>query len=277
MLRTILIGLDESASGNCAVELGIRWAKRYDALLAAIAIVDEPTIRRPEPVPIGGGAFKVDRDTTLLEDAHNRVDKMLSRFVQRCTEQQVRHETVKEIGEPGLRILERSKVHDLIIVGQQANFHFETQDQEDETIGLLMRESSRPVVTTPETLTDSSLAVVAYNGSPQADRALQAFVTLGLAAEYEIQVLTADTDGSAAGSLARQAVEYFKLHDITAHVYPSAPAGSVSAAIVQAVQELRAGLLVMGACGGSWLREKLLGSTTAEVVAASPVPVFLTH
>ena len=54
MLKSILVGLDGSPSSAAAVELGIQWAKRFNALLVGLGIVDEATIRTPEAEPIGG-------------------------------------------------------------------------------------------------------------------------------------------------------------------------------------------------------------------------------
>ena len=42
MLRTILAGLDGSPDSQSVLTLGIRWARRFDALLVGIAIIDEP-------------------------------------------------------------------------------------------------------------------------------------------------------------------------------------------------------------------------------------------
>jgi nucleotide-binding universal stress UspA family protein len=47
MLKSVLIGLDGSDYSTAAVELGIRWAKQFDALLVGLGIIDEPTIRGP--------------------------------------------------------------------------------------------------------------------------------------------------------------------------------------------------------------------------------------
>jgi hypothetical protein len=58
MLKSILIGLDGSAYSTTALELGIRWARRFDALLVGLGVIDEPTIRGPEPVPLGGAYYK---------------------------------------------------------------------------------------------------------------------------------------------------------------------------------------------------------------------------
>ena len=48
MLKSILIGLDGSPSSTAALELGIQWAKRFNALLVGIGIVDDATIYTPE-------------------------------------------------------------------------------------------------------------------------------------------------------------------------------------------------------------------------------------
>ena len=56
MLKGILVGLDGSPFSESAVELGIRWAKRHDALLVGLGIIDEPTICGPKPVPVAGGS-----------------------------------------------------------------------------------------------------------------------------------------------------------------------------------------------------------------------------
>ena len=69
MLRVILVGLDGSAYSNAAIELGIRWAKKLDALLVGLGVVDEATICKPEPVPIGGSSYKQHRDEALVADA----------------------------------------------------------------------------------------------------------------------------------------------------------------------------------------------------------------
>ena len=44
MLKSLLIGLDGSEDGRSVLELGLRWAKRFDALAVGLAVVDEPGI-----------------------------------------------------------------------------------------------------------------------------------------------------------------------------------------------------------------------------------------
>src|SRR5579875_3085553 len=55
VLRSILIGLDTPEHVEVLTELGIRWARRFGASLAGLAIIDESGIRAIEPhVPVGG-------------------------------------------------------------------------------------------------------------------------------------------------------------------------------------------------------------------------------
>jgi nucleotide-binding universal stress UspA family protein len=269
MLRTILIGLDGSASSNGALELATQWAQSHGARLTGLAIVDEPTI--------AAGAFETDHDDSLLRDAHVRADRVLEDFVRHCAARGVHGEILKEVGTPGERILACSKASDLIMVGNQANFHSATQDWDDDTTLLLFRQSSRPIVTVPEAFFDNPRVVIAYNGNPEADRALQAYVSLGLAETREIHVLAIAEDLASAASVARQAVDYLEKHDIKASLQTRKPLNSVGATIVQEVNDRDAGFVVMGACGRSWLREFIFGSTTSEVVASVQVPIFLSH
>ena len=275
MLRSILIGLDGSVCSSAAVELGIRWAQRFDALLVGLGVVDEPAICKREPVPIGAGHYKVERDQWLLTDARRRVEGFLDRFGRRCAVEGVKCEVVQHVGAPAIQIVQQSRLHDLIILGQQTHFHFETQDWPDETLREVLQRGSRPVVAVPESPQEGASIIVAYDGSPQADRALQAFQALGLPDEDEVHVLSVQADQANAERLAEQAVDFLRLHGVKAIPLPFTSTMSVDRSIITQVQKVRPHLLVMGAYGRSMWQEFIFGSITTRVLEASPVPLFL--
>lgn len=66
MLQSLLLGLDGSAYNAAALALGIRWAQHCGAVLVGMGVVDEPTICHPEPVPLGGSAYKHERDAQRM-------------------------------------------------------------------------------------------------------------------------------------------------------------------------------------------------------------------
>ena len=133
------------------------------------------------------------------------------------------------------------------------------------------------LVGTPPKLEGGSLVVVAYNGSPQADRALQAFQSSGLDFGEEVFILSADDDRGEAVRQAERAVEFLRLHRIKAEHHAVEPVNSVEQSILTEVQQRNARLLVMGAYGHSTVREFLLGSITKAVLKESRAPVFLCH
>jgi nucleotide-binding universal stress UspA family protein len=122
MLKSILIGLDGSAYSTAAVELGIHWARRFDALLVGLGVIDEPTIRGPEPVPLGGVYYKRHRDDVRMHEAQVKVEQFLERFTLRCTEAGVPSKLLEDIGLPWEQILVEAQRYDLILLGQQTYF-----------------------------------------------------------------------------------------------------------------------------------------------------------
>ena len=275
MVRSILVGLDGSASGRAAVELGIRWAKQFDALLVGLGIVDESAIRERESMLVGVGRYKAQRDARHLIDTRRRVGISLDWFVRRCIREGVKHRAVQEVGTPDTQIVQKSRLYNLIMLGQEPRFRFDLPYWPDETLTEVLRQVSRPVVVVPDSPQEGSDILVAYDGSPQADRALQAFQALGLAGEDRVHVLSARSDRADAERLAGEAVDFLDLHGIKATPLPISSRMSADRIIIAQVQEVQPRLLVMGAYGRSIWREFVFGSTTARLLETSPLPLFL--
>ena len=135
MLTSILIGLDGSAYSDVAVELGIQWAKRFNAVLVGLGIVDEPTICKREPVPLGGASYKLERDAQLLADGRRKVEEFLKRFGAQCAAAGVAYQEVEDVGMPYDEILRESHRYDLVLLGHETHFHFETSDERTRRCG----------------------------------------------------------------------------------------------------------------------------------------------
>lgn len=277
MLQSILIGLDGSPDSLQALELGIQWASKLELRLVGLAIVDEPAIQHPEPLPIGAGAYRAQAVEGLLEEAHRKVQQALDHFNARCTEAEVDYLSQIDTGTPSEEILRESQRCDLVLLGHETHFSFRTENRADATQWNVLKHTPRPVVVVPPTLKPGSSVVVAYDGSPSADRALQAFQASGLEFEEQVYVVSVDPDLTEANCCAERAVEFLRSHNIAATAIPHGAASAVAEAILEQVRSRNARLLVMGAYGHSTMREFLLGSVTNVVLRKSPVPVFLCH
>jgi nucleotide-binding universal stress UspA family protein len=277
MLRSVLVGVDGSEYSTAAVELGIQWAQHSGAGLVGLGIVDAPTISKPEPVPLGGSAYKVHRDASLVTDASRKVGQFLEHCAQRCAEAGVTCQLLQDIGLPAEQILLEAQRYDLIMLGQHTFFHFETQPQPDETLQVVLKQSPRPVVAVPAALPKEHAVVVAYDGSLHAARSLQMLQVLGLEGSQEVHIVCIDPDQEHANHCVERAVAFLHSHHIAAQAYARATEAAPADVLLEHVHQVQASLLVMGAYGRSTLREFFGGSVTRTMLRESPVPLFLYH
>ena len=277
MLRSVLVGVDGSEYSTAAVELGIQWAQRSGAVLVGLGIIDAPTISKPEPVPLGGSAYKVHHDASLLTDATHKVEQFLEHCAQQCAEANVACQLLQNIGLPAEQILLEAQRYDLILLGQHTFFHFETQRQPDDTLQVVLKQSPRPVVAVPAALPEGRTVVVAYDGSLHAARALHMLQVLGLEGSQEVHVVCVDPDQEYADRCVERAVAFLHSHHIVAQAHARVTEAAPAHVLLEYVHQVQASLLVMGAYGRSTIREFFGGSVTRTMLRESPVPLFLYH
>jgi len=277
MLRSMLVGVDGCVYSTAAVELGIRWAQRYRATLVALGVIDAPTICKAQPVPLGASAYKAHRDATLLADAEHKVTQFMESCVRQCAEAEVTCQVLQEVGSPVERILLEAQRVDLILLGQQTFFHFATQQKPDDTLSVIVKQSPRPVVAVPATLSEGRAVLVAYDGSLPATRALHMFQALGLASAYDVHVVCVDAEQERADHCVEQAVAFLRGHSIVAQAHALATSTSPAQVLLEQVQQRDVGLCVMGASGRSTLREFFGTSLTHTMLEESPVPLLVYH
>src|SRR5262249_38246704 len=86
----------------------------------------------------------------------------------------------QEVGAPAACLLREAPQDDLLMLGRQIFFLFETQDTPDDTLAVVVQQRPYPVVAVPATLPTGRAVLIASDGSPQATRALHLFQALGL-------------------------------------------------------------------------------------------------
>jgi nucleotide-binding universal stress UspA family protein len=278
MLKSLLIGLDGSDDCRLVLELGLRWAKRFDALAVGIGVVDEPGLFNSGRAPFGGSHHRhPTAPIHLLYGARHRVDQILEEFTWRCVEEGVKSTTLEDVGSPYVQILMEAQCYDLVLLGRQTHFDYGTQGEPDETLGKVVQDSPRPVVAVPKSPCGGETIVVAYDGSLQAARVLSSFESSGLARGREIQVVSIADSKNEASRRADRAVEFLTSHGLNAISCPLHSASPPAELLLEMIKRYDAGLLVMGAYGQPILREFFLGSTTRTILATCPVPSFLYH
>ncbi|MBL8697681.1 MAG: universal stress protein [Alphaproteobacteria bacterium] len=138
-------------------------------------------------------------------------------------------------------------------------------------------DTGRPVLLAPaRALAIDAVAVIGWNGSPEAGRAIGAALPL-LAAAREVHVVAvAEAKREAADPTA--VTNYLAWHRISAKAQVIAdPQAAAAAAIDAECDRLGAGLLVVGGYTHSRLRELLFGGVTTHVSRAPRIPVLMAH
>ncbi|MGI9457189.1 MAG: universal stress protein [Aeoliella sp.] len=283
MIRSVLVALDGSKASEVATEMAIRFVeqKRADRadtapLLTGIAVLDRPTITKPQATPVGGGALKKERDAALLAEAEAKTQKILDVFQNACEKFHIEHATVRPVGLPYEAIAYEGHLHDLIVIGRDTNFHFQTSDDPCETFKSLVRDHPCPIVVTPNEVPHGNVVLVAYDGSRAAARALHTFALMNLNLEgLEVHVVRVDNDLKRSEELCSEAAEYLRRRGIESQTHAEVTSGKITPALVELAGRQGTRVMVMGAYGHTGLRILFFGSTTRELVERCPFPIFV--
>jgi nucleotide-binding universal stress UspA family protein len=274
MLRTILVGLDGSHESDAAFELGLRWAKRHDALLVGMGIVDEPGIRVAEEVLLWEPVFR-SAESGLLTATRHEVSWLLGRYALRCVEMGVAFKELQDEGSPGIQIALESHRFDLLLLGQRTHFRLGWEEESNSTLREVLEHCGRPIVSVPDLYPEGNCVVVAYDGSPEASRALAAFEGSGLASEWEIHVVSYANSIGLALRAADRAVDFLQHHRIRTRAFPVKPWNDPVSVVLDHAQRHRAALVVAGVSHlGRW-SEWPHGAIMRRLLAGSTRPVFL--
>jgi nucleotide-binding universal stress UspA family protein len=118
--------------------------------------------------------------------------------------------------------------------------------------------------------------LVAWNGSPQAGRALKAALPL-LRRAAHVHVASWARQPPGAPFSGVDARWWLKRHGIDARVHRRDPAAHVDEALRALASEIGADLVVMGCYGRNRIREQVFGGVTRGLLARLPAPVLMAH
>lgn len=244
--------------------------------LTGVAVVDTPNICAPMAVPLGAGAYKKERDEVLLAKANEEVEAILSKFEADCVEAGVPHTAVRSEGLPYEQIEAVSRTHDLIMIGHDTNFHYETHKTISETVRRLLLDNARPVIVFPKEAPENDVVVITYDGSTPASHALHMWTLLKVRRpETQVHVVSVDRDLAVAQKHCEEAAELLRYHEVQATLHPLKLTGSVVSQLSETIDEIGPRTVVMGAYGGGGFREALFGSSTNKMLENAKTLLFL--
>ncbi|MBP6950901.1 MAG: universal stress protein [Alphaproteobacteria bacterium] len=279
MIKSILVTLDNSQSSESAKELGIHLAKLHNASLTGIGILDEPWIVAPEAIPLGGAAFKVELDTQLLQDARRHVHKLEKTFVEYCKSHQITCSIVDAAGVPTYEIEKFLTEHDILIMGKEANFHFNATEETTFSIKQILKDNPRPIIVTSSDLPNqhSPHVFVAFDGTFASSRALHMALLIGIFKGKTVHIVTVSSDEEEAQNYVNIAAKLCKNHGVTTHLHPITSSHKASKSLLELMDDLKPCLIVMGAFGHGGISHFFRGSCTKDLLRLTHIPLFIFH
>ncbi|HNY50129.1 MAG TPA: universal stress protein [Smithella sp.] len=279
MIKKILVPIDGSANSNTALEYGIYIARKMEASLTGLHVIDVNLIQGPILTDISGAVGMPPYEgffDAIEKSLQEKADFILKEFQERCRKAVVKSDVRKEIGKVSAIIIEEAKNADLILMARKGeHFHLKEGGLLGSVAGAVVRNSGKPVLVTPEKFIEIESMGLAYDGSAPAIKALNLSLQLSRQNVWPLTVLIVTTDLKKAADLIDQIEEANQKEAPVVDCETITVAGKEADEIIKFIREGSVELMVMGAYGHNRLRELLLGSTTSHVINKSPIPVLL--
>jgi nucleotide-binding universal stress UspA family protein len=278
MIKRIVVGIDTSEHSRTAQTYAFHLARRLGATLVGVHVVDIVSIEGSFFHDISGSLGLepyLDFSTRMREVLNARGKGVLEDFAQAAEREAIAAETVLEMGVVPNQLCERAKATDLLIIGHRGvNERFST-GLLGSTTESVARKSPRPLLVSPIRFREITRALLAYDGSDRASRAMRAAADFASTLDIPLTVITVARDLKLGERTLNQARSYLEPCSIRAEF--KLVQGHAHEGIIGSLKEFAADLLFIGAYGHSRIIEMVLGSNTEFVLRNAPCPVFLSR
>lgn len=276
-LKKILVPLDPSPYTEGAIGAACQVAKRHDAEIAGVAVLDSPEIRS-SLVPAVGPYYPlmIDAVQTKVNHADQVLKDCLDRFSRICQDAGVRHVETEYEGIPAQKLLESSICYDLVVTGLKTSFHFETRGDHGDSLDKLLERTATPVLAVPPNgMPEPKRAAIAFDGSMGSARALRDFILFAAPYDPEIVVIAADLTPAKADFLLESAAQLLRAHGF-GQVDTIASEEPIEAVFADAPAR-DADLIVAGIHSRHRIKDLFVGSFTRHLIEQGSHPLFLSH
>ncbi len=275
MIRNILVPQDGSNHSRTALDYAIWLARRMQAKLVGIYVVNIVALEGPFLHDLSGSlGFEpyLNFSTKMREVLEAKGEEILKTFQEKCGVDGIENEVYASTGIVVNEICEKAKVADLIIMGRQGiNVQFEYGLLGSTTEGVL-RKASKPVLTVPDTFKEPANPLLAYDGSVTASKAMHSAAEFVKALGLPLTVLSVSRDDSGE-KLLDDAEDYLKPYKIQPKFINKK--GDTHKGIVDYYKDNNHDILFIGASHHSRIVKMVLGSTTEYVMRSINAPIFL--
>jgi len=276
MVKSILLSVDGSAYTDTVLRYGIHCSKACGALLRVLSVID---VRIFEWVVAAGadGFVPIIPSALYQEESRRLLDERASAVLDKCREilqnEKCKFELHKISGPPVDVICEQALTVDLVVMGARGEFARWESKMIGATVEAVSRLCNKSTLIVDKDFITPSKMLMAYDGSPNANRALGIAGFMAQKLEVPMVLLTVTEQPEHGRNVLREAERYLEPYEID--LQSEIARGTVDEVIVNYAESNHCDLIAMGAYGHSRIREAILGSNTEQIIRKSKVPVLL--
>ena len=276
MLKSYLVTVDGSDYSAAAVDYAIGLARRAEARITLLSVVDIVSLEGPFLADLSGIVGVVpylDLQQQVRETLAEKAKLILETHAATVRAAGLECATRQETGVVSRVICEVAASHDAIVIGRRGEHATWSGFLLGSTVEEVVRGCAKPVLVTPLQARPLTRILAAYDGSRTANRALGLAATLAAGLDLPLVVVCVSSDERGGRATLGEAEAYLEPHRLrTKSVLES---GSPVEGILQVAQREACDLIIMGAFGHSRVRELFVGSTTDGILRSADVPVLL--
>jgi nucleotide-binding universal stress UspA family protein len=282
-METILAAIDASGYATSVCDLAAWASPRLGLPVELLHVVqrkDAVAERHDLSGAIGLGVkSSLLEELTRLEEADARLQVERGRVLLAASEERLRSAGVDDVrvlhrhGGIVETILEREADARVVVIGKRGASQEFATDHIGSKIERVVRASAKPILIAARAVEPPKVAVLAYDGSPAAGRALERCANSPLFAGMPVHVVVAGPDDARHRTLLNGAADALAGHQSSKTLRQGKP----EAVIADVIAATPGAILVMGAYGHSALRTLIVGSTTTALIRIVHVPVLLTR
>ena len=285
-MKKILLCTDGSNYAENSYKYGAWIAKKLDGTINVLSVTD---VRSQQAVSTGNlsGSLGLGASEDLLnklvdlEHEKAKINHQRAKLILNTAKESLKNEGVTDVKlshKTGFLVdllHEFEENADLIILGKRGeNAEFAAKHL-GANLERIVRSSKKPCFVTPRDFQTITKVLVAYDGSPTGDKILEFLKEGSLVKNVPVNVLMVEKSGDKNRTPTRldQAVLDLQGAGIDCEGYFIQ--GEVEKAISDHISNHDINFLIMGAYGHSRIRSLVIGSTTAQMLRSTRIPVLL--
>jgi nucleotide-binding universal stress UspA family protein len=276
MINSLLVPLDSSAHARAAVEHALELGKAFQARVTGLHVLDVRYLEMPpyldysytfEAVPPAIAPMDV------IDKFKAKSDHLLADFRQVVEAAGLQAEIRAEEGVPGQVIADLADAYDLIVMGKRGEHAKWGRDLLGSTAEAVARRSGTPILLVDEQARSLKKALVLFDGSHSASRAMKLAAEMAERIRMQLSVLTVDDDADRGDVTIAEAKGY--LDPLGLGVSYSVVPGKVAKAAQAVLAENPADVAILGMRGHSPLRHLILGRAAEQLMRSVELPVLM--